>query len=342
MLFKAPLFTNKKGFTLVELMVGTVVAMIVMGMTYTIFTSQLRLTKTEMSINDLQLNTQTALRYLSKKMRNLGFGVTTKVPVPAMMWYDGDQGSSSGTSSLSIWPNDNLISSDIVAFYAADVSRDVKITGYDVTSQKAELKTQLSQDDVGKLILFYDTLNQKYKVAKINSVTLPDATTTVIAFSFGWGGNTSDTHNFAGNDANILGYNLLYVDNNNVLRIVTANDNTPLMNNVLSLQVAVGVDTDSDNIVDNWTYNESDLSSLYEVKALKIFIVTATSKEQKGVSVSVMDRINQINQDSGGIWNQEVGWNAVLSDYQQKHGTLPGVPRVYSFGCELRNVYTCN
>ena len=347
MLFKAPLFTNKKGFTLVELMVGTVVAMIVMGMTYAIFTSQLRLTKTEMSINDLQLNTQTALRYLSKKMRNLGFGVTTKVPVPALLWYDGDQGGSSGTNSggtetLNIWPDDNLTYSDIIAFYSADVSRDVKITGYDVTSQKAELKTQLSQDDVGKLVLFYDTLNQKYKVAKIDNVTLPDANTTVITFSFGWGGNAPDTYDFKGNNANILGYNVLYVDNKNVLREIKDNQNTPLMNNVLSLQVAVGRDTDGDNIVDSWTYNENDLTSLYEAKALKIFIITTTSKEEKGVSMNIMDRINQLNQNSGGIWNQEVGWNDVLDTYQQNHENEPGVPRVYSFGCELRNVFTCN
>ena len=355
MLFKAQLFTNKKGFTLVELMVGTVVAMIVLGMTYTIFTSQLRLTKTEMSINDLQLNTQTALRYLSKKMRNLGFGVTTKVPVPTMIWYDGDEGASGsgGTATLNIWPDDNLPYSDAVAFYSSNVPTEMRVDAYQSNSQVAFLHEPniLSEgvnnghanDYIGQLLIFYDDVNQTYEVVKVTNIIagINSGTQTQVNFNPGWGGNANSS--FAPTNAVFLGdYNMLYVDNNNILRVKTGNENIPLMNNVLSLQVAVGVDTDNDNVVDNWTYNASDLTSLYEVKALKIFIVTATSKEAKGVSMGVMDRISRLNQDSGGIWNQEVDWDTVLSNFRQKHGTLPGVPRVYSFGCELRNVYTCN
>ncbi len=348
MLFKAPLFTNKKGFTLVELMVGMVVAVMVMGMTYAIFTSQLRLTKTEMSINDLQLNTQTALRYLSKKMRNLGFGVTTKVPVPVLLWYDGDQGSSgSGSGTLSIWPQNQLPYSDAVAFFSSNEPKEVKVINYDSSNKTATLKSQLDQtNDIGKLVLFYDSLNQYYKTARIESIT-PNGSNSDITFSFGWGGNAPAGYDFKGAPANILSdFNMIYVDNNNVLRMKTFTsngiENIPLMNNVLSLQISVGVDTDNDNIVDNWTYNESDLSSLYEVKALKIFIVTATSSEEKGVSMSIMDRINQLAQNAGGIWNDEVDWSTVISHFAQVHGTDPGVPRVYSFGCELRNVFTCN
>ncbi len=346
MLFRQQLFINKqKGFTLIELLVGIVVSMLVLGMTYSIFSAQLRLTKSEMSINNLQANTQTALRYLAKKIRNLGYGVTTKVPVPAVLWYDGDEGQSNagGFSSLNIWPSDNLEYSDALAFYSTNVPTEVKIIGYDVTSQKATLKTQLSNDDVGKLVLFYDTLNQYYKIARIDSVNLPTSDTTVITFSFGWGGNAPDTYNFQGSDANILGdYNLLYVDNNNILRMKTTNANIPLMNNVLSLQVEAGRDTDNDNLIDSWTYNSNDLSSVYEIKGVKIYIVTATSREEKGVSMNVMDKISQLDQNSGGIWSSEVNWDAVLEHFNQVHGTGPGVPRVYSFGCELRNIYTCN
>ncbi len=352
MLFKAPLFTNKKGFTLVELMVGTVVAMIVMGMTYAIFTSQLRLTKTEMSINDLQLNTQTALRYLSKKMRNLGFGVTTKVPVPALLWYDGDQGGSSGTASLSIWPDDNLTSSDVVAFFSSKVPSEYLKYSYDPSGKTIVLKREFNSDEdtdhIGELLLIFDDVTQSYEIVRITDIGGDGSQSgniferTKISFETGWGGNAGAGFNPTG--AIFLGdYNMIYVDNNNVLRIKRSNgENIPLMNNVLSLQVAVGRDTDNDNIVDNWTYNESDLSSFYEAKALKIFIVTATSTEEKGVSMSVMERINQLAQNGGGMWNDEVDWSTVISHFAQVHGTDPGVPRVYSFGCELRNVFTCN
>ncbi len=356
MLSRAPLFTNKKGFTLVELMVGMVVAVMVMGMTYAIFTSQLKLTKTEMSINDLQLNTQTTLRYLSKKLRNLGYGVTTKIPVPSVMWYDGDQGSSgAGTANLTVWPDDNLISSDVLAFYSSDVPTEIKVVTYHPHSQVAFLKepnilsegTQHGHSDqyIGQLLMFYDSANNTYEVVKITNIVAGThgGTQTQVGFNPGWGGNSNQGLPFIPTSAVFLGdYNMLYVDNNNVLRVVTPNENVPLMNNVLSLQIAVGRDTDGDDVVDSWTYNESDLSNLYEVKAVRVYIVTATSREEKGVSMSVMDKINQLDQNSNGLWSQEVDWDAVLSNYEQVHGGQPGVPRVYSFGCELRNVYTCN
>ncbi|BBB33551.1 hypothetical protein TTHT_2115 [Thermotomaculum hydrothermale] len=370
MLSRAQLFTNKKGFTLVELMVGMVVAVIVMGMTYAIFTSQLKLTKTEMSINDLQLNTQTALRYLSKKMRNLGFGVTTKLPVPSVIWYDGDEGASSsggggqgggpggtsgGIAELSIWPTDNLAYSDMVAFYSSDVPSEIKVVTYHPHSQVAFLKepnilsegVEHGHTDkyIGQLLMFYDDVNQTFEIVKITNVVAGThgGVETQVVFNPGWGGNSNQGLPFIPTSAVYLGdYNMMYVDNNNILRVIEGNQNIPLMTNVLSLQVAMGVDTDGDNVVDSWTFNESDLSSLYEVKAMKIYIVTATTTEQKGVSMSVMDKINQLDQNSNGLWSREVDWSTVINDFQQVHGSAPGVPRVYSFGCQLRNVYTCN
>lgn len=355
MLYKAQLFTNdnKKGFTLVELMVGMIVAMIVMGMTYSIFTSQLRLTKTEMSINDLQLNTQTTLRYLSKKLRNLGYGVTTKVPVPTVMWFDGDQaGTGSGTSNLTIWPTDRLTSSDVLAFYSSDVPSEIKLVSYQGSSNVAYLKEPNIfsggnvSDYINNLLLIFDSANQTYQVVKITNLTTGQnsGTQTKVDFDTGWGDNLSTGRPFNPSSAVYLGdYNMVYVDNNNVLRIFTpTGENIPLMNNVLSMQVMVGRDTDGDNQVDSWTANESDLSDLYEAKAVKIFIVTTTSHEEKGVTVDIMEKINQLDTNSGGFWSQEVNWNAVLSNYAATHGGAPGVPRVYSFACELRNVYTCN
>ena len=369
MLSRAPLFTNKKGFTLIELMVGMVVAVMVMGMTYAIFTSQLKLTKTEMSINDLQLNTQTALRYLSKKMRNLGYGVTTKIPVPSIMWYDGDEGTSAGggngqgggnspsSSSVNFWPDDNLPYSDVLAFYSTNLPTSMTVIDYNANSQELKLKKptvfdgttgsangQANNPYVGGLLLVYDDANETYTVVQITAIADNMPGFTNIVFNPGWGDNLNTGLPFIPSNALYLGdFNLIYVDNNNVLRIKKSNgENIPLMNNVLSLQVEAGMDTDGDNVVDSWTYNESDLPSLYDVKALKMFVFTATTSEQQGVSMGVMDRINQLDQNANGLWSQEVNWSAVLNAFAETHGTTPGVPRVYSFACELRNVFTCN
>jgi len=366
MLYKAQLSTNKRGFTLVELMVGMIVAMIVMGMTYAIFTSQLRLTKTEMSINDLQLNTQTTLRYLSKKMRNLGYGVTTKIPVPTIMWYDGDQGSSSNSSgnggggapssSANIWPDDNLPYSDVLAFYSTNIPSTMTVINYNSPSQEVKLKKPTLFDDasgqnngnayndyIGGLLLIYDDANGTYEIVQVTSINENQPGFTSVVFNPGWGDNLNTGLPFLPTEAIYLGdYNMIYVDTNNVLRLVTTDENVPLMNNVLSMQVMVGRDTDGDNVVDSWTANESDLASLYEAKAVKVFIVTATSREEKGISMTVMDKIDQLDQNTSGFWSQEVDWDTVLNDYANTHGGEPGVPRVYSFACELRNVYTCN
>ncbi|GEM_PF-5467782 len=356
MLYKARLFSNKKGFTLVELMVGIIVSMIVLGMSYAIFSSQLRLTKTEMSINDVQLNTQMALRFLSKKLRNLGYGVTTKIPVPSVMWYDGDQGSSgNGVGSLTMWPTDRLTSSDVLAFYSSNVPTEIKVVAYHHNSQVAFLKepnilsegVNQGHSDVyiGKLLLFFDSANQTYEVVKITNVVAGThgGTQTKVVFNPGWGGNSNQGLPFNPTSAVYLGdYNMIYVDRNNVLRVKNPTTNIPLMTNVLSLQVSVGYDSDGDNVVDAWTYNVNDVPSFYDIKAVKVFIVTATGKVEKGVSMTIWDKISELDQNSGGLWSQEVNWDNVINDYAQVHGGEPGVPRVYSFACELRNVFTCN
>ncbi len=342
MLSRAPLFTNKKGFTLVELMVGMVVAVMVMGMTYAIFTSQLKLTKTEMSINDLQLNTQTTLRYLAKELRNAGYGVSTKITVPVVRWFDSDENNSDFKK-----PQDMNTSSDAIFYFRSNNPSEFGAQNYSSTSVDiTRIHLGLRENE---LLLLYDS-NGNYQIVKILNISEDDSSAsnpcTHITFEPGWGQDFSHLPggtSFSPSYASCLGdFNLLYVDNNNVLRIRRANDNFPLMRNVLSLQIMVGRDTDGDDVVDSWTYNISDLTSLYEIKAVKMFIITATSTEEKGVSMNVMDKIDQIDQNANGIWSQEVDWSAVLSNYEQVHGGQPGVPRVYSFGCELRNVYTCN
>ncbi len=369
MLFKAQLFSNKKGFTLVELMVGLVVAMIVMGMTYSIFTSQLRLTGTEMRINELQLNTQMTLRYLSKKLRNLGYGVTTKIPVPAIMWYDGDQASTTTgntggngpggapSESANIWPDDNLQYSDILAWFSASVPTTMTVLDYNESSQELKLKKPTLFDDtdgpengnaydpyIGGLLLVFDETNGTYTIIQITSIGENQVGFTSIVFNPGWGDNLNTGLPFIPNGAIYLGdFNLMYVDNNNVLRIVTPaiddSENIPLMTNVLSMQVQMGLDTDGDNQVDTWTFDSNDVTNLYEVKAAKIYIFTATSQEEKGVSVNVLDMIERL--DTNGVWSQEVDWDSVVANFQEVHGSVPGVPRVYTFGCQFRNVFTC-
>ncbi len=369
MLFKAQLFSENKGFTLVELLVGLVVSLLVMGMTYAIFTSQLRLAGTEMRINELQLNTQTTLRYLSKKLRNLGYGVTTKIPVPSIMWYDGDESSTvtggspgggpggAGATSTNIWPDDNLQYSDILAWFSTNIPTTMTVLDYNSPSQEIKLKTPnlFTESDtggssgnafdafVGGLLLVYDETNETYMVVQITSIGENQVNFTSVVFNPGWGDNLNTGLPFIPTNAIYLGdFNLIYVDNNNVLRIVTSDENIPLMTNVLSLQVQMGIDTDGDNMVDVWTYRGSDLTSLYEVKAVKVYIFTVTSQEEKGVSVSILDKIQELDAQSNGVWSQEVNWESVISEYQSVHGSTPGVPRVYTFGCDLRNIYTCN
>ncbi len=369
MLFKVQLFTNKKGFTLVELMVGLVVSLLVMGMTYAIFTSQLRLTGTEIRINELQLNTQTALRYLSKKLRNLGYGVTTKIPVPSIMWYDGDEASTTtgpgnsgggpggapgGASSANIWPDDNLIYSDILAWFSTDIPTTMTVLDYNNPSQELKLKKPTLFDDsdgpangnahdqyVGGLLLVFDDTNGTYSIVQITSINENQPGFTGIVFNPGWGDNLNTGLPFIPTGAIYLGdFNMIYVDNKNVLRIVTSKENIPLMTNVLSLQVQIGLDTDGDNRVDTWTFNGSDVNSIYEIKATKVYIFTATSREEKGVSMTVEDKISELNTAAGDLWNNEVNWDSVISEFEQTHGSIPGIPRVYTFGCQLRNVCT--
>ena len=67
---------NKKGFTLIELMVAMVVASIVMAAIYSVYRSQIQAHRTQQIVVQMQQNMRAALYLLEREIRMAGYSVT--------------------------------------------------------------------------------------------------------------------------------------------------------------------------------------------------------------------------------------------------------------------------
>jgi len=75
---------NKKGFSLIELMVALIVGMIAMAATYSFLISSLNVFSAQEDVTQVQFNAQGTLRYLNDTFKNAGSGVVARVPLPAI------------------------------------------------------------------------------------------------------------------------------------------------------------------------------------------------------------------------------------------------------------------
>jgi len=300
---------NQQGFSLIELMIALVVGMIVMGMTYNFFISQVRVSSTEMKVSNMQMNTHAVLRFLKDHIRNAGYGVTTKVPViPVMVWDSdnmssstGSGGGSGGGATSDRFENikDGTDCIDILS--AENLLPEMKILGYNAPSQKLFLEDVdglfdtngvANEDAVGNLILVFK--DGEYVLLEITQVQDAPAGFTNLVANPGWGINSNAGlgYDYTGGTAIYLGdgYTRFYVyynsankndPKNNTLRYDDGKTDMPLLSNVLSMQIVTGDDTDLDGAVDNWVCHPSPSPYL---KSLRVYLYVETGSDDRKVA----------------------------------------------------------
>lgn len=217
---------NQQGFSLTEMLVGMLIASVIMLATYQLFDSQARLSATEMRVNNLQMNTQQVIRYLTEQFRNAGYGITTKVNLQPVQVYDstdlsmsdtepGDnnpgQGSGAGATGGN-WtpgelglPGDILVGTDVIRILkGTERYSEMFINDYNAPSQHLNLKApnlftdNLPDGDygnahdpfVGGLMLVYSE-DCGSLIIQLTQITANsnDPHGTLVVFNPGWGGD---------------------------------------------------------------------------------------------------------------------------------------------------------
>jgi prepilin-type N-terminal cleavage/methylation domain-containing protein len=364
---------GQAGFSLPELLVGLFIASIVMTMTYKMFTSQAKIASTELRASNLQMNAQSAMRYLTDQFRNSGYGITTRIPLVPVQFYDSTEIVSSstapaptgpGTGGHGGWtPGDLGLPSDILA--GTDIIRILKgterytemmINSYNEPAQSLFLNTpnvftdNLPDGDygnahdpfVGGLMLVYseDCGSLVVQITQLNSNS-SNPHGTLVVFNPGWGGdynsNTGLGCDFTGGSAVFLGdamnsANTLYVDTRRTLRILTPDSSLPLLDNVLNMQMACGLDTDGNGSVDIWTFKPSSLEKM-QLKALRLYLYTVTSvtgiREARTVETIPPDGVDDYRPEENGT----------DTDVKDDEGNYTGLVRQYLLEINFRNIY---
>ncbi|NOY23804.1 MAG: prepilin-type N-terminal cleavage/methylation domain-containing protein [Acidobacteria bacterium] len=359
---------GQAGFSLPELLVGLVIASMVMMMTYQMFASQAQIASTELRVSNLQMNAQSTLRYLTDQFRNAGYGITTRVPLVPVQFYDSTELTSSstgpGNSGHGGWtpgdlglPSDILTGTDIIRILkGTERYTEMMINSYNSPSQNLYLNTpnvftdNLPDGDygnahdpfVGGLMLVYseDCGSLVVQITQLNSNSA-NPHGTLVVFNPGWGGdynsNTGLGCDFTGGSAVFLGdamdsANTLYVDSRRTLRILTPDSSLPLLDNVLNMQIACGLDTDGNGSVDTWKFKPSSLEKM-QLKALRLYLYTVTSvtgiRDSRSVDTIPPDGVDDYKPEE----------NEIDTDVKDSDGNYTGLVRQYLLEINFRNIY---
>lgn len=234
---------NKKGFSLVELLIVVGISSILLASLVSVFVSQSKTYARFSDIGELQQAGKTIIDYMAREIRMAGAGMLDK----DYKFKNGDtvatfphiSSINSSTSSDAIRMRGNfqgvfgIISSTAGGADAGDESIKVKYR-------------EKAQFSVGN----YITLNDR-SISEIKKVTAVSSDKLTVSFANGDGLLSAHKNGVIFNGIQELRY---YVDTTGTLRRnnFEANGNQPILENVESLQFQYGMDTNNDGIVDGW------------------------------------------------------------------------------------------
>ncbi|RLE20072.1 MAG: hypothetical protein DRJ08_07470 [Acidobacteria bacterium] len=339
---------REKGFSLVELLIATVVGGLIMAGIYSAFMSSINVFSTQQEIIEMQFNSKAVVSFLKEKFANAGSGVPADVPIPPIAFLNNAATISStsylnGADAIQIRMYGNVGEAMIVHSYNGSAA-NLRLE----QPNPVDVNTVNNQNtSVGNLLLVWNPGTTQYALVEITHVN---------EVATGGGGTGNDTTvnfspglsiynepgglgaNYSGGLAMMIDQSAMstltfFVDTNGVLRMADGNFDLqnptastvaalPLLDNVEDFQIQIGYDTNADNIVDNWSWTYDPVANnpnINQALVLRCFLLARSQRTERFVS------------------------NVTRPDIDPDDGiTYGGAPtnvrrRIYSFTVQLRN-----
>lgn len=259
---------NKKGFSLIELLIVMAVGGILIASLASVFVTQSRTYSIHSDIGETQYAAKAVLDYMAKEIRMAGSGLRDK----NYYFKDGTTftvissiNSDTGTDAIRIRGNFQGIYGNISSVLGTTIEDDDNSKETITVAYKSNGRFSPGN---------YITIAGPGGNAEIRSIYQVAGTNKQnISFRNGDGLNYNHKEGTMFNGIQDLKY---YVDSNGVLRRnnFENNGNQPVLENVEDLQFQYGLDTNGDGYIDQWVNNVSDgTNKVDQVKAIKIWLV---------------------------------------------------------------------
>lgn len=315
---------NKKGFSLVELLIVMAVSGILIASLASVFVTQSRTYSIHSDIGETQYTAKAVLDYIAKEIRMVGAGLRDK----NYYFKNGTTFNVLSSINSDTGPDAIRIRGNFQGIYG---------------NISSVLGTTIADDDPNKetITVAYKS-NGKFSVGNYITIAGPGGNAEIraiyqvagtnkqnISFKNGDGLNYNHREGTMFNCIQDLRY---YVDSTGTLRRnnFELNGNQPVLENVEDLQFQYGLDTNGDGYVDQWVNNVSDgTNKVDQVKAIKIWLV---------VRGNVPDaKFNDTNSYFLGI--SSTGMVAVAKRYTPPPAVRNYRRLIFTTTVDLRNVY---
>ena len=337
---------TERGFSLTELLVAVVVGGIIMVGIYSAFMSSINVFSSQQEISQMQFNAKAVTSFMKEKLANAGSGVPADVPIPPMVFLNNASTVSAtrylnGADAIQIRTYGNVGDPIIIHSYNGS-SKNVRLEQPNYVDGNSNPNENTS---VGNLLLVWKPGVNTYalvEITKANDVSAPGGgggTGNVTLVNFSPGLSIYNTPgglgaNYTGGQAMMIDQSAMrtltfFVDTNRVLRKAKGvfdllnpgdsnnEDALPLLDNVEDFQIQIGYDTDGDNIVDIWKWDNT--LPINQALVLRCYLLVRSQRTERFVN------------------------NVARPDIDPKDGvTYAGAPdnvrrRMYSFTVQLRN-----
>lgn len=289
---------RQRGFSLTELLVAVAVGSLVIMGVYQVFMNSLSAFQSQQEVSQIQFNAKAVINFMREKIANAGSGITTDVPIPPVVFQNNAGAISAryltGADALQIRTFGNVGEPIIIRNYN-NPSKNVRLEQPNYVDTNPNRNENTS---VGNLLLVWKPGINNYALVEItqaNEVASGGSGTgndTKVNFSPGLSIYNTPTglgEDYTGGFAIMIDRNAMetltfFVDANRVLRMVDgyynidnpadANNQAalPLLDEVEDFQVQLGFDTNDDNAVDNWTFNDAGFN-MNNLLAVKCFVL---------------------------------------------------------------------
>jgi len=261
---------DKKGFSLVELLIVIAVGGILIASLASVFVTQSKTYSIHSDIGETQYSAKVVLDYIAKEIRMAGSGLRDKnyyFKNGATFSFLSSINSDTGPDAIRIRGNFQGIYGNISSVLGTTIEDDDSSKEVFTVAYKNTNKSRFS---VGN----YITVASPAGNAEIRSIAGVSGTNKqIIKLNNGDGFNYNHREGTIFNCIQEIRY---YVDSNGTLRRnnFERNGNQPILENVEDLQFMYGLDINGDGYIDQWVNNVSDGSNkIDQVKAVKIWLI---------------------------------------------------------------------
>lgn len=263
------------GFSLVEVMAALVILAIAMTAVFATFTSQQKSFTVQNRVAEMQQNLRQAVEYMSRDIRLAGYGIPDNVTIPNNIISAGV------TSIRSLYAKDNTTGPDeIYVLYMFDMDANQPPTTITAAmpAPSAELNVASTTGFIdGDLVLISNGTNADlFEVTQVQIAALK--------LQHNPGGSARDYNNAGGHStwpaggygagatlakARFLRY---YIDSTDPAHPTLMVDRMggavpqPLADDIEDMQLAYGLDTNADGIVESWTATPTTPSQIRQVQ----------------------------------------------------------------------------